>query len=116
MTPTDLSMSSDEAVVWDVATNVSCSPGLQAKHALPTTRPDLVMGQYHDRCHDCRIHHTHCMHHAFQAISGRGILTRAQLQRFRTLQKDTNLLVNRLIKLVIETGCATGTASQSFLL
>ena len=32
----------------------------------------------------------------------------SQLRRFMTLRKDSNLLINRIIKLVIETGCVTG--------
>lgn len=48
----------------------------------------------------------------YPGISGQAVLTCMQLHQFKLSRKDTNLLVNRLIKLVIETGCATGTAAQ----
>lgn len=44
-------------------------------------------------------------HHAYLCLDSSD---EPQLRRFMTLRKDSNLLINRVIKLVIETGCVTG--------
>ena len=48
------------------------------------------------------------MLYPIQTISYWAALTNTQLRRFKTFRGDSNLLINRFIKLVIETGCVTG--------